>query len=175
MLYGTCTITKALGASLYLIDCMWCYWKYVLGMYATMGVYCTYATVGVYCMYAKITENIGFLLLWTQCSTGQKCRLSVVVGCENCRLGFFPPLNTFCLVMLFSNECLNGWIYPPVMLSYTLPLFGCEPFWSPNKYFFFDLTLSCSAFFILDKIDWLKLVLCKSCVHNTTHYAQLSL
>lgn len=63
--------------------------KYVLGMYATLGVYCTYATVGVYCMYAKITENIGFLLLWTLCSTGQKCRLSVVVGCENCRLGFF--------------------------------------------------------------------------------------
>ncbi len=139
MLYGTCTITKALGASLYLIDCMWCYWKYVLGMYATLGVYCTYATVGVYCMYAKITENIGFLLLWT---VFHRTKVPSVCssGLWKLSFGFFPPLNTFCLVMLFSNECLNGWIYPPVMLSYAIPLFGCEPFLSPNKYNFF-LTL----------------------------------
>lgn len=76
MLYGTCTITKALGASLYLTDYMWYFWKYVLGMYATLGVYCMYAFVGVYCMYATVR-----FLLWTRCPTGQKCHLSVIVGC----------------------------------------------------------------------------------------------
>lgn len=116
MLYGTCTISKALGASLYLIDCMWCYWKYVLGMYATLGVYCTYATVGLYCMYAKITgkknrlsPSLDTMFNRTKvpsvCSSGLWKRL--------CRfLFFFSPLNTFCLVMLFLNECLNGWISP---------------------------------------------------------------
>lgn len=125
MLYGTCTITKALGASLFLTDYMWYFWKYVLGTYASLGVYCMYAIVGVYCMYATVR-----FLLWTQCSTGQKWRLSVNSGLWKLSFWVFP-LNTFCLVMIFSNECLNGWI--PVMLSYTTPLFGCEPYLSPNK------------------------------------------
>lgn len=141
MLYGTCTISKALGASLYLIDCMWCYWKYVLGMYATLGVYCTYATVGLYCMYAKITgkKNRPSPSLDTMFN-----RTKVPSVCSS---GLWKRLCQFFCVFFFSKhflssdavlKCVFEWLdYPSVMLSYTMPLFGCEPFLSPNKYFFF--------------------------------------
>lgn len=93
-------------------------------------------------------KKIGFLLLWTQCSTGQKCRLSVVVGCENVCVSFFFFFSKTFLSSDAVLKCVFEWLdYPSVMLSYTIPLFGCEPFLSPNKYFFFNLIFNCCLFF----------------------------
>jgi len=159
MLYGTCTISKALGASLYLIDCVWCYRKYVLGMYATLGVYCTYATV-VYCMYAKITGKKNRLSPSLDTMFNRTKVPSVYSSWLWKHLSFFFPF--FFSKHILSSDAVLKWVfewldYPSVMLSYTIPLFGCEPFLSPNKYFFLTLDSIVVTFF---HFSWNWLIIC---------------